>query len=134
MNIENKAKLAGEIGRVLKPGGKLVWSEVVLGPAGSPKFPLPWATTPEFSFLVPAEKLRAAIEGAGLKITEWTDEAGIIGQWMRDRQAEAQAGKTPPSALGLVLGADFTERRKNYAQSLMEGRIGSIVVVAEKRR
>jgi len=132
MNIEDKGKLAAEIARALKPGGKLVWSEVVLGPKGAPNFPLPWAASPEYSFLVPPETLRKAIEGSGLKIVEWTDETGIIGQWMRERQAEAQAGKQPPSALGLALGADFAERRRNYGQSMMEGRIGSMLVLAEK--
>jgi len=132
MNIENKARLAAEIARVLKPGGKLVWSEVVLGPKAAPIFPLPWAASPEYSFLVPPDTLRTAIEGSSLTVAEWTDETGIIAQWMRERQAEAQAGKQPPSALGLALGADFAERRRNYGQSIMEGRIGSVAFVAQK--
>src|SRR4051794_13290750 len=51
MNIEAKAKLAGEIARVLKPGGRLIWSQVVLGDAGAPQFPLPWARDAASSFL-----------------------------------------------------------------------------------
>jgi hypothetical protein len=53
---------------------------------------------------------------------------------MRERQAEAKAGTQPPSALGLAMGADFAERRRKYAENMMEGRIGSILAVAEKPR
>jgi SAM-dependent methyltransferase len=134
MNIEGKAALAAEIARVLKPGGKVVWSQVVLGGKGAPTFPLPWASSPEYSFLLPPDDLRAAIESAGLKVTKWSDESGIIAVWMRERQAEAKAGKQPPSALGLAMGADFAERRRKYAENMMEGRIGSILAVAEKPR
>ena len=41
MNIEDKRALYREIHRVLKPGGWLVLSEVILGPGGEPRLPRP---------------------------------------------------------------------------------------------
>jgi len=48
--------------------------------------------------------------------------------------AEAQAGKPPAFRAGPRPRADFMERRRNYAQNMMEGRIASMLVVAEKPR
>jgi len=61
MNIEDKAGLAKEITRVLKPGGHFSCVEAGLGPAGEPSFPLPWAQDATFSFLVTPDEMRAAL-------------------------------------------------------------------------
>jgi SAM-dependent methyltransferase len=135
MNIGAKAKLAHEIARVLKPGGRLVWSEVVLGGQGEPQFPLPWAREASFSFLTRPDLLRAAIEGSGLKITDWIDERPVVLAWIQAQQQAAAAGAPPPPVASIhemLLGSDFPERRKNYARNLIDGRIGSIALVAQK--
>nr|WP_245469233.1 MULTISPECIES: methyltransferase domain-containing protein [unclassified Mesorhizobium] len=46
MNIADKAAVIGQAFRVLKPGGKLIWTEAVLA-AGEPNYPLPWAVAQE---------------------------------------------------------------------------------------
>ena len=136
MNIEAKDKLAAEIARVLKPGGQLVWSQVVLGDAGAPQFPLPWARDAAFSFLTTPAALRQAIESSGLEILEWIDERPIILAWMEQQRQAAAAHSAPskPSINDMLLGEDFPERRKNFARNMAEGRIGSIALVARKPR
>lgn len=136
MNIEGKAKVASEIFRVLKPGGRLVWSQVVLGDAGEPDFPLPWAREASFSFLTKPEVLRKAIEDSGLKITEWIDERPVILAWI-ERQRAAAGSAPPPAATAIpemLMGQDFPLRIKNFGRNLGEGRLGSVVLVAEKPR
>jgi hypothetical protein len=48
--------------------------------------------------------------------------------------AAAPASPTAASIHEMLLGNDFPERRKNYARNLVEGRIGSVAIVAEKAR
>ena len=61
MNIADKCALYREIHRVLRPGARLVLSEVVQGPGGAPDYPTPWARTAASSFLAtPAETRRTS--------------------------------------------------------------------------
>jgi SAM-dependent methyltransferase len=126
MNIADKAGLAREIRRVLKPGGRVVWSEATAGPAGAAHYPLPWARTADISFIVRAEDLRHAIESAGLRIVEWVDETAAI-----DAVFTATGG--PPSAPAVaVLGDDIAERLANVGRSYRERRLVPIFVLAER--
>ncbi|MDA0240399.1 MAG: class I SAM-dependent methyltransferase, partial [Proteobacteria bacterium] len=75
MNIEDKAGLAAEIARVLKPGGQFSCAEVAQGPGGAPYFPLPWARDPADSFLVTPEAMKAALEAGGLRVIEQSEGA-----------------------------------------------------------
>jgi hypothetical protein len=121
---------------VLRPGGRLVWSEVVLAGQGEPQFPLPWAREAGFSFLTKPETLRAAIESSGLKVVDWIDERAVILAWMQAQQQAAASAPSPVTAAiyEMLLGSDFPERRKNYGRNMVEGRIGSVAFVAEKPR
>ena len=65
MNIADKDKLYAEIGRVLKPGGRFAFQEMVAGEAAPSHFPLPWATDPTDSFLVSAEEMLSLLGRSG---------------------------------------------------------------------
>jgi SAM-dependent methyltransferase len=127
MNIADKAGLAREIRRTLRPGGRLVWSEVTLGPNAPPAFPLPWARMPADSALVDPESLKMTIDAAGFSLIEFSDETDIILAHIdRGRKASVR----PPIDMSIVMGADFAERRRNYADSLASGAARSHVALA----
>src|SRR5689334_5405462 len=58
MNIQDKAGFYGEIARVLAPGGKFAFSDVVQGPGGPAYYPVVWAMDASISFLQTPESLR----------------------------------------------------------------------------
>jgi ubiquinone/menaquinone biosynthesis C-methylase UbiE len=132
MNIKNKAGLAREIRRTLKPRARLVWTEATEGSGGPPHYPLPWARNPDISFLVSARELRSAIEGAALRIVEWMDETAAT------RGAFTQAGRSPESSASsmisnrVVMGDDFAERLNNFGRSVLEERLVPICAIAER--
>jgi SAM-dependent methyltransferase len=73
MNIEDKPALYAEFRRVVKPGGRLAFFDVVAG-AGSPVyFPVPWADEPSLSFLASAGETRELVEKAGFSVEHWDD-------------------------------------------------------------
>jgi SAM-dependent methyltransferase len=133
MNIADKAKLASEIARVLRRGGRFVCAEVEEGPGGELVFPLPWASDASSSFLVAPEKMRAAIEGAGLGVVEQLDLTAAILAYRQEVQARAARGEPPLQRNDIVMGEDFTVRARNMMKCADERRIVEQVIVAEKK-
>ncbi len=122
MNIEDKERLAGEIHRVLRPGGRLALHEVLAGPAGPVRFPVPWAPGPEISFLRSPGETRALLTATGLAEIAWRDATAGALAWWRARLA-AGAGGPPPLGLHLLLGPEAPAIARNVVRNLEEGRI-----------
>lgn len=132
MNLADKPAVLKECFRVLKPDGRLLWTEVT-EEAGDPHFPLPWSRSPKYSYVLPRETLVDVIAGAGFKILSVDDETDAHLELARQINL---SGKVPSEGQQqvneVVLGADFAVRRKNYIQSLADGRIASTLIVARK--
>ena len=127
MNIEDRAALYREIRRVLKPGGRFATFDVVLA-GGAPHYPVPWARTPETSFLLTEAATRAAIEAAGFRMLAWQDDTEPAKAWFARLR---QAGPPPSPNLGVAMGPDFPLLAANLGRSLMEGRLGILTAVFE---
>lgn len=132
MNIPDKKKLASEAARVLVRGGRFVCAEVELGPAGSPIFPLPWANDPSSSFLVTPAEMRAALEGAGLRVIEQRDLTAAVLAFRQEMQARAARGEPPLVMNEVIMGDDFLTRARNSQKSAGEGRLVEQIIVAER--
>jgi len=127
MNISERAQLYREIRRVLKRGGRFATFDVVLN-EGEPHYPVPWARTPETSFLLTAAATREAIEPAGFRALAWRDDTEVAKAWI----AQLRASGPPPSPnLSVVMGPDFAELAANLGRNLMEGRLGILAAVFE---
>ena len=84
MNIADRATLYGEIRRVLAPGGRFATFDVVAAESEA-IYPLPWARTPDTSFLITAEETRAAVEASGFTTLTWRDDTEPARAWFARR-------------------------------------------------
>ena len=78
MNIADKQRLYAEMRRVMPPGGRLAFFDILAGPNQPIHFPVPWATDERVSFLASALETQAIIASAGFRTQLWedvTDEA-----------------------------------------------------------
>lgn len=132
MNIADKKRFYREAFRALKPGGVLALSNICAGPAGPPHFPVPWAATPETSFLATPEKTRADLKAAGFEIISLRDTSDELRQaQLREYERLEQNG---PPALGihLILGERIQEMRRNSVKSQIDNRTRTIEALARK--
>ncbi|WP_169816604.1 class I SAM-dependent methyltransferase [Rhodovibrio salinarum] len=132
MNIPDKRAMYAEVTRVLQPGGRFVLHDIVAGPGREPYFPVPWASTPDASFLLPARGVHELLRQAGLRERAWEDLSQAAVQRIQRARARLRAGE--PEGLGphLLQGDDFQSMRRNLARNLEEGRVGVIRAVFEK--
>ncbi len=132
MNIPDKPRLYKEMHRVLKPGGTLAIYDVLAGPSGPVLFPVPWARTPDTSFLVQPSELRRLLEEAGFIISDWSDTTEAARAWFVSLAEKIRKEGFPPLGFHVLMGADFQTMAQNQGRNLQEGRIVLGQVVARK--
>ena len=132
MNIPDKPRLYREMYRVLKPGGTLAIYDVLAGPSGPVLFPVPWARTPESSFLATPDELRSLLEDAGFGIADWSDTTDAARAWFVALAEKIRNEGMPPLGFQLLLGSDFPAMAQNQRRNLEEARIVLAQVVAGK--
>lgn len=121
MNIEDKRKLCDEIYRVLKPGGRFAFQEMLAGEKATSYFPLPWATDPADNFLVSTEEMYSILGDSGF-VTEFFEDVSdthLIG---------SAPSKTPASTAQAQLSLsvyvdDLAKKAENATRSLKENQI-----------
>lgn len=126
ISVSDKAAMARELRRVLRPGGRLAFFDSFARGGGELPFPLPWADGPEASFVVTAGELRAVFTEAGFEPVVWNEQEGAIAEI-------AKRSFTPtvdPAQVGLAqLMPDFEQRMGNLGRSIGEGRLGILQAV-----
>lgn len=70
MNIQDKDKVFAETARVLRPGGVLAVYDIMLLGGDLEQYPLPWAATPEISFVQPPLAYSDGLAQAGFTVDQ----------------------------------------------------------------
>ena len=131
MNIPDKRRFYSEMYRVLKPGGTLAIYDVLAGASGPVLFPVPWARTPDTSFLVSPEELRDLLRDSGFIVSDWKDTTAVAREWFVRLAERIRREGFPALGFHLLMGHDFRTMAQNQGRNLEEGRIclGQIVSV-----
>jgi SAM-dependent methyltransferase len=133
MNIADKGRLFREVKRVLAPGGVFgIYDQMRKGP-GDPTFSVPWATTPEVSFVEEPQTYKRLLTDAGFEIV-WDrscrDEALAV---FRRQPLPQPGGPLPPLGLHVTMGPGIIERGANFRIDFERGLIGPYEIVARSR-
>lgn len=133
MNIEDKRRFYGEIFRVLKPGGRFVFQDIMSGPGGEIHRPVPWTTRRESSFLISVDALRQTLAQAGFQIEALEDTSEEALAW---RKTQPAASGLAPSTLGLhvVMGEQFALMQSNQVRNLEQRRVAFVRGATNKPR
>ena len=139
MNIDRKRTMYREVQRVLKPGGRFGFYDIVAGVAGSPDYPMPWAGDDSVSFLVPPSTMRALAEEVGLRTLDFRDLTNASRAHMVRQQEAAAAGKAaggpPPLQAGdILMGPTAAAKQRILRRAVKEARVGIAFALFEKPR
>jgi ubiquinone/menaquinone biosynthesis C-methylase UbiE len=134
MNVEDKPALFAEARRVLKPGGVFAIYDVMQTGEGELRFPLPFAASPETSFVASPAEYRRALAAAGFEIGKERDRRAFAIDFFQRVQARvAEAGGAAPLGTHLLMGTNAPQKLANVTSGLDQGLIAPIELICRVR-
>ena len=132
MNISDKEKFYGELSRVLKPNGRLVFHDVFAGTENEPYYPTPWAEFSSLSSLCTQDEAKNAIQNSSLKINQWRDMSKKSLEFFKQMIKKVEQSGTPPLGFHLLMGKTAKDKLQNQARNLEENKVSIVQGTALK--
>lgn len=133
MNIADKHAFYGEIGRVTRPQGILLFHDIFEGTGGPLHYPVPWAEESSISFLAAPDEVRTTLEDLGFVIRDWVDKSEPSLQWLVTAIERTRVSGPPPIGTHLLMGDTARKKLENAIRNLREGRFVVYQARAEKQ-
>jgi len=123
MNIANKGQMMSELARVCRPQGTVLIYDVTITKEGNLIYPMPWSSTPQFSFPESVETYETAAEDAGLRHVGNSDHYDLALRFFNEPPASAT-----PVTLGHLMGPRMMEMKDNAADAVNRGLISPVIM------
>jgi hypothetical protein len=102
----------------------------MLAGQGQPRFPMPFAVSPENSFLRSAADYRTALEAAGFTVEKERNRLDAARAYFREQFARMPKDGPPRLGLGILMKGQGPEMFANVMSSYEEGVLAPIELVA----
>jgi len=123
MNIPDKGLLFSEMARVTKPDGSIVVYDVMRTGEDDLVFPMPWSSSPEYSFVDTVDAYVKAAENAGLELLTVDDHTEMAVSFFSNPPSEP-----PPVNLGHLMGTGMPEMVANAGNAIRSGTISPVLL------
>ncbi|MEQ8303492.1 MAG: class I SAM-dependent methyltransferase [Cyclobacteriaceae bacterium] len=121
MNIPDKDKLYSEISRVLKSGGHFLYYDIFKVGIGEVTYPMPWASTPDMSFLFKETEMDALLTEHGLTRLQSNDQTQSGVDFFNDLAAKMEKFGSPKIGLNVLMGESTKSKLMNLLAHLERG-------------
>jgi ubiquinone/menaquinone biosynthesis C-methylase UbiE len=133
MNIQDKAKLCQEVGRVLKPGASFGIYDIMRTSDEPLQYPVPWATKADICSLGTPEQYRQALAAAGLSVTAERDRHEFAVNFFDQLRKQTEApDRAPALGLQIVMGDQAPLKIRNMIENVAAGRVSPVEMIAVK--
>lgn len=123
MNIADKHRMMAELARVARPGAMMIVYDVMRVGDGELTYPMPWASTEEFSFLAPRTDYEEAAQAADLVFLSGQDHGEMAHTFFNTHPSVP-----PPVNLGHLMGSEMPTMFGNARAAVSAGIMSPILV------
>jgi hypothetical protein len=121
MNIADKSGIFREVRRVLKPAGLFTVFDIVRAGEGAIRYPVPWASSEESSFVGARKDYRDALQNAGFDIAQERGRVAFGIEFTERVIARMAQGGPPALGLHLLMGEKTPIMIRNVLTMMKEG-------------